>query len=416
MRDNSIFGWLRALFSRESAAENDDNGQSGTNQPVLPQHITQGIMAAQPTQSNSYVGTTTTVKLVFGWLRARFGKKKTANNDGSVGQSGTAGTAATMTKMMNDNYFFPWLNALFDRAKAAGHGYKTSSLVIHHTTHDTFRQLTQNGNGACIITFDEMAENTDAQEFSAFFVNLPLEVRRKIYQEIWGMYLKPRRVAPGTQGSDLRLHIYMPNVHIKSRLVHTRCVLHPGEPVERDGYAAMPWPYDAMSVAQPEPTQERPHWVFLAWGLRSSFGKHWRCQQAIQQRWVPLVGGGCADVPEDKAPFLPVFLTCKKMLVLFLVSFSLTQDWLANMTDARYFEAALSFFETVTLVFTSSQVTDIFFNRHHPRSPFLAHLRNIELNMAHGTDHIALAGWSQIPPAVTPRFASRRQWRPRRSS
>jgi len=159
------------------------------------------------------------------------------------------------------------------------------------------------------ISRDEMELSADSQDSSRFFSRLPLEIRRQIYRQVWQDYLEPsRRTGPASPGSDLRLHIYTDD-SVNGTLRHTQCKVHPGDPVQEDTltlYLNTPWPFDGNV----NPTVPAPPWFWFAWVMRIHWGKHWKCQHAIQQRWDPNTGR-CKEVP--KAPFLPLFLTCRKL-------------------------------------------------------------------------------------------------------
>lgn len=156
-------------------------------------------------------------------------------------------------------------------------------------------------------------------------------------------------------GTDLRLHIFSPNSS-HTRLTHTRCVAGHGEgedtgdaidaPAQQQPAAAAANPQaqaQAQLQAQAAPTTTTgivedvqgsdgawpfemngpgapPRWFFEAWVLRLNWGGHWACQRAVQRRWVPgrneggkKEGGGRGRIGGGEAPFLRLFLTCKKM-------------------------------------------------------------------------------------------------------
>lgn len=165
--------------------------------------------------------------------------------------------------------------------------------------------------GAKTITLDWLEQSADQQAASAFFAQLPLEIRRIIYRHTWRGYLKQRRVSPSSPGSDLRLHIYSDG-SVRSSLGHTRCRVHPGAPAQEDPWVTAPWPWpvDARLAA---PDRMPPRWFWAAWVMRLNWGRHWKCQHAIQKRWDPATGEAQRA---EKAPFLPVWLTCKKMCAL----------------------------------------------------------------------------------------------------
>lgn len=159
------------------------------------------------------------------------------------------------------------------------------------------------------ITEAELESSADSQALSAFFTKLPLEIRRMVYREVWRTYLQHRRVSPSGPASDMGLHIYTDG-SVRGSLAHTRCMTHPEAPAKEDAWVTAPWPFDnsAVTTAAMMP----PRWFWMAWVMRLNWGRHWNCQHAIQQRWDPATGRAR---PRDRAPFLSVWLTCKKMFV-----------------------------------------------------------------------------------------------------
>lgn len=162
------------------------------------------------------------------------------------------------------------------------------------------------------VTRAELQSSADPQEACTFFSRLPLEIRRMIYREVWSGYLEARRAPPPSAGSDLRLHIYA-NGSGRGILGHTPCKVHPGDPVQEDAWVTAHWPFDNDGGS---PSRMPPRWFWFAWVMRLNWGKHWKCQHAIQKRWDPMTGRA---EPAEEAPFLPLFLTCKKMWVLRLL-------------------------------------------------------------------------------------------------
>ena len=85
---------------------------------------------------------------------------------------------------------------------------------------------------------------------------------------------------------------------------------------------ATPWPFDdegdngADSPAGEGNSTSAPHipprWFLVAWVMRLNWGRHWKCQQAVQQRWDPDTGYAR---PAERAPFLSLWLACKRMYV-----------------------------------------------------------------------------------------------------
>ncbi|KAL2015249.1 hypothetical protein VTK56DRAFT_5946 [Thermocarpiscus australiensis] len=230
-------------------------------------------------------------------------------------------------------------------------------IILHRGPHSP--QDDDADNNTAIITRAELQSSADSQAPSAFFAELPLEIRRMIYLEVWRGYLKPRRLSPANPGSDLRLHIYADG-SARGTLGHTRCKVHPGAPAQEDTWVTAPWPFDNDS----NPSRMPPRWFWVAWVMRLNWGKHWKCQHAIQKRWDPSTGSA---EPVEEAPFLPLFLTCKKI----------------------YLEAIVSFFENVTPIFTSSVDAHRFFIQ-RPHS-FLDSLRSLELSFSNPNDHLYLS-------------------------
>ncbi|GAB1318425.1 hypothetical protein MFIFM68171_08635 [Madurella fahalii] len=221
------------------------------------------------------------------------------------------------------------------------------------------------------ITRAELQSSANPQDACTFFSRLPLEIRRMIYREVWSGYLEPRRPPTSSPGSDLRLHIYA-NGSGRGILGHTPCKVHPGDPVQEDAWVTAPWPFDNDGGS---PSRMPPGWFWFAWVMRLNWGKHWKCQHAIQKRWDPLTGRA---EPAEEAPFLPLFLTCKKI----------------------YLEAIVSFFENVTPVFTFSVDAHRFFIQ-RPHS-FLEDLRSLELSFTNPNDHLYLTkrGEDTVAPPV----------------
>ncbi len=234
---------------------------------------------------------------------------------------------------MRGKRLFRRLRALLARKKAA----KSSGSQRHKRTRSTGTESfivhypqTQDGQSAAgqgalrkaAASLDEMRATAHHQDLSPFFNRLPLELRRKIYLEVWRAYLKPRRLSASHAGTDLRLHLYTPS-SASTRLMHTRCTLHPDDPAQEDSFVTRPWPFDNYGT---NPPAAPPGWFFEAWVLRLNWGKHWKCQHAVQKRWDPLAGDGSHSGGE-RAPFLPLFLACKTMSVapfLFPPSFHLS--------------------------------------------------------------------------------------------
>jgi len=195
------------------------------------------------------------------------------------------------------------------------------------------------------ITREEMQVTANDQSLSPFFAKLPLELRRQIYLEVWRGYLHPRSsggrwstlsgasTTTGTcststptatvdPGADFPLHIYTDGSP-QGTLRHTQCRLHTGGSGRADVHVADPWPFATATdntavetgntVAQQQQQQHNPpRWFWLAWMMRLHWDKHWTCQHVIMKRWDPRTGNSRKG---ERAPFLPMFLSCKKMYV-----------------------------------------------------------------------------------------------------
>jgi hypothetical protein len=201
---------------------------------------------------------------------------------------------------MKGKRFLRRLRALLRRRKAESSSNHAEPVIVHHSQEPQDEKAQSEP-----ITVQEMRSTADPQDLSLFFQRLPVEIRLKIYHQVWRNYLKPRRVSPTSAGSDLRLHIYTPSPASR-KLVHTRCTLHPGEPGPKD--------VSVTRDIQSEDWPNTPLWYRDAWVLRLNWGKHWKCQHAVQKQWDITMGriaAGSSAVP--KAPFLQLFLACKRM-------------------------------------------------------------------------------------------------------
>ncbi|KAK3988242.1 hypothetical protein QBC44DRAFT_329739 [Cladorrhinum sp. PSN332] len=226
------------------------------------------------------------------------------------------------------------------------------------------------------ISREEMQTTQDNQDTSAFFARLPLEIRQQIYREVWKKYLKPVRMVPSNPGTDLRIHLYTDDSSASVKTFrHTRCHVHPCDPHHEDTlYASTPWLHD-LDI---NPDHPAPGWFWYAWVLRVHWGKHWKCQHVVQRRWDPRTGT-TKDAP--KSPFLPVFLTCKRM----------------------YSEAITSFFANVTPIFTCSKDAQRFFmDKPHP---YLSAVRCVELSLANNNDNLYLSNIWRDPACRHHRLA-----------
>ncbi|KAK0642088.1 hypothetical protein B0T16DRAFT_336534 [Cercophora newfieldiana] len=223
-------------------------------------------------------------------------------------------------------------------------------------------ELRGSANDAVVQTISraELQRSASDQDTSIFFSKLPLELRRQIYSEVWRSYLGSPSASPSSphaSETDLRLHIYTDGSG-RGSFRHTQCRIHRGLPGQDDVQVIEPWPFDTTNKHTP------PMWFWFAWVMRLHWDKHWKCQHQIMKRWDPQTGNA---KPAEPSPFLPLFLTCKKM----------------------YLESLTSLFETVTPVFTSSEDAYRFFlQRPHP---FLGSIRSLEFSFTNPNDHLFLA-------------------------
>lgn len=210
--------------------------------------------------------------------------------------------------------------------------------IIHHA------RPVRSRNGAhkrAAITSDEMHISADDQDICLFFSRLPLEIRQQIYREIWKGYLEsscrqipmpvPQRVSvagsrasmtsrvssaslpppqpiisrpPSLFSTDLGLHIYTDGGR-DTKLGHTLCRVHDCAPDhgEQNRFSMQPW-------MEQEDSPRPPMWLWRAWVMRQHWNRHWKCQTAVMRRWNPDTG----NMQEfERSPFMPMFLTCKKM-------------------------------------------------------------------------------------------------------
>ncbi|KAM7193682.1 hypothetical protein V8F20_008319 [Naviculisporaceae sp. PSN 640] len=265
-----------------------------------------------------------------------------------------------------------------DKGKAKETETSQISSIVHHAA----PELNQTGiDGQALITQSDMATSADSQSICLFFSRLPLEIRRLIYREVWKGYLEStcRQVpmpmpristastpnisasqalvtAPALFQTDLGLHIYTDGTG-GTKLGHTLCRVHDSPPDQgtHNRLSIQPWMY--------QDGNHPPMWLWRAWVMRQHWNRHWKCQSAVMKRWDPETG---SVTQTERSPFLPMFLTCKKM----------------------YWEAISSFFENVTPIFTSSKDAHRFFVL-HPH-PFAGHIRTLELNFTDQNDHLFL--------------------------
>lgn len=206
--------------------------------------------------------------------------------------------------------------------KTKGKGKEDSdqiSTIVHHARPDR----NQHDADVQAITQRDMETSADDQDICLFFSRLPLEIRRLIYREIWKGYLEstcsqvpmPIRTSSGSLATqsltpslfstDLGLHIYTDESG-GTKLGHTLCRVHECAPDQgrQNRLSIQPWMY--------EEGRRPPMWLWRAWVMRQHWNRHWKCQSAVMKRWNPDTG----TVQEaEPSPFLPLFLTCKKMYV-----------------------------------------------------------------------------------------------------
>ncbi|KAK4152988.1 hypothetical protein C8A00DRAFT_15764 [Chaetomidium leptoderma] len=286
------------------------------------------------------------------------------------------------------------LRAFFSRKKAAikknlgakkdagGSESGAAGPVIAHRPQDALPP--PGDNTGHVTTIAEMWATADPQVLSRFLSDMPLEIRRKIYVQVWRDYLKPRpedMTCGGSKtswasGADMRMHIYTPT-SANTGMAHARCILCPGAPSQVDPWVKSPWPFEKDGENE---ASKPPVWFWEAWVLRINWGKHWACQRALQRRWVPHAStsesSSSSSMPVERAPFMPLFLACKKM----------------------YLESVHSLFESFTPIFTNSlDVHKFFIQKPHP---FIAHLRNLELSLTHHNDHLYMTKKQHDEPPV----------------
>ncbi|KAH8882931.1 hypothetical protein GQ53DRAFT_847261 [Thozetella sp. PMI_491] len=231
------------------------------------------------------------------------------------------------------------------------------------TKHPAPKPAAQDGMAARMVR--------DPQSQSQFFSKLPVELRRHIYREVWAGYLGRRSLSASSPGSDLRLHIHEIEGNGQGRLGHTVCLVDPDAPAAADPQVIQPWPSWPFSNGGNHPVPPLLFW--WSWCLRLRWGKHWKCQERVMLRWDPHTGKTTAP---ERSPFLPVFLTCRKM----------------------HEEAIESFFETVTPIFTSSGDSWQFFIQNPHAS--LDRLRSLALEFSHPNDHLYLHRFLADPTAA----------------
>ena len=168
------------------------------------------------------------------------------------------------------------------------------------------------------ISRELLERSADAQDLSAFFRKLPLELRQLIYAEIWNQYLgshdndhshQKQQHQDGTPAlGRLRLHIHSSEPN-SGPLTHTACVVDADTPNSGDPKGIQPWP-DWPGTEQNMPLP--PQWVWSAWCLRLRWGRHWQCQEKVMMRWNHSTGETDC-VGKEPSPFMPLFLSCKRM-------------------------------------------------------------------------------------------------------
>lgn len=213
-------------------------------------------------------------------------------------------------------------------SKDKGKGKEAESPQISSIVHHAGPGLKNDIDGQAPITQREMETSANNQIVCLFFSRLPLEIRRLIYREVWRGYLEsscrqipmpmPRTSSasvpaapsspslaapPSLFDTDLGLHIYTDGSG-GTKLGHTLCRVHDCAPDQGDQnrLSIQPWMY--------QDGNHPPMWLWRAWVMRQHWNRHWKCQSALMKRWNPDTG----SVTEvERSPFLPMFLTCKKM-------------------------------------------------------------------------------------------------------
>lgn len=130
---------------------------------------------------------------------------------------------------------------------------------------------------------DAFAATADAQEPSAFFSALPLEIRQMIYVEFWRL-------------TGLKQHVFS-RVPIAGRLTHSPCITDPRAPDARHEKSQ-------NSGGESSAVWERR--------FRTDWCVHWACEELDRPEVVP---SNVAPTPRGPpwSPFLPAMQTCKRM-------------------------------------------------------------------------------------------------------
>ncbi|EGS21366.1 uncharacterized protein CTHT_0032210 [Thermochaetoides thermophila DSM 1495] len=202
------------------------------------------------------------------------------------------------------------------------------------------------------VPIDELQRSVDSQDTSLFFTKLPIELRLKIYREVWADFLKSRLPIPGHPGTGFRLHIHSTE-KAGSPFTHTRCKVQ----LENPG-ALMTAHGPDLLVFSGESQEHLPASYWSEWITKLHWGRHWACRKQNYR---------CLKT--EAAPFLPLWLSCKRI----------------------YLEAAPAFFEETTIVFTSSPELLRFINpMNTPINPFFSHIRSLELSIFNPYDLLYL--------------------------
>lgn len=136
------------------------------------------------------------------------------------------------------------------------------------------------------------------QPQSPFFTNLPVEIRRLIYDQLFR-----------STNSLMKMHIHA--ACDGARLTTTPCQYHPSATYstrddEADPMQTDPWP-GWRGRNQP------PRWFWHAWGLRLRWGPHWKCQAAAMLDWKTREDGTSVDLKGRRGGWMGMFLSCRQM-------------------------------------------------------------------------------------------------------
>jgi hypothetical protein len=146
------------------------------------------------------------------------------------------------------------------------------------------------------VPIDELQRSVDSQDTSLFFTKLPIELRLKIYREVWANFLKSRPPIPGHPGTGFRLHIHSME-KAGSPFTHTPCK------VQLENPGALMTAHGPDLLVFPGESQEHlPASYWSEWITKLHWGRHWACRKQNYR---------CLKT--EAAPFLPLWLSCKRM-------------------------------------------------------------------------------------------------------